>query len=104
MFQFLLEDHCVGANWGNWMYFSGVGSDPKNRHFRTISQALRYDPTGAYVSRWMDELKDVEDKEARFRPWDYLAGWRAPVVNPATQLTWDDSRKLTEKGYLCDNQ
>ncbi|GAX14744.1 hypothetical protein FisN_11Hh288 [Fistulifera solaris] len=104
LFQFLLEDHCVGANWGNWMYFSGVGSDPKNRHFRTISQALRYDPTGAYVTRWIDELKGADIKEARFRPWGYLAGWRTPVVNPATQLTWDDSRKLKEKGYLCDNK
>jgi len=30
-FQFCLQDHCVGANWGNWMYFGGVGSDPKVR-------------------------------------------------------------------------
>ena len=28
-FQFLLEDHCVAANYGNWAYFSGVGGDPK---------------------------------------------------------------------------
>lgn len=25
-FNFFLEDHCVGYNFGNWMYFSGVGS------------------------------------------------------------------------------
>lgn len=50
-FQFCLEDHCVGANWGNWQYFGGVGGDPKNRIFRTISQALRYDPTGSYVKK-----------------------------------------------------
>ncbi|EEC43956.1 predicted protein, partial [Phaeodactylum tricornutum CCAP 1055/1] len=42
--QFLLRDHCVAANWGNWLYFSGVGPDPKSRHFRSVSQALRYDP------------------------------------------------------------
>lgn len=28
-FQFLLVDHCVAANYGNWAYFSGVGGDPK---------------------------------------------------------------------------
>jgi deoxyribodipyrimidine photo-lyase len=50
-FQFLLSDHCVGANWGNWLYFSGKGSDPKTRHFRTVSQALKYDANGIYVMK-----------------------------------------------------
>lgn len=103
LFQFLLEDHCVGSNWSNWMYFSGVGSDPKSRHFRTISQALRYDPAGTYVSQWVDQLKNnvVVDMEAKFRPWDYIADWGIPVVDPATQLTWNDQQRFIEKGYLC---
>jgi deoxyribodipyrimidine photo-lyase len=71
-FQFLLEDHCVGANWGNWMYFSGVGGDPKQRHFRTISQALKYDPDGAYVAKWLPKLDGVFNVEARLRPWEYM--------------------------------
>ena len=28
-FQWLLGDHDVSANWGNWQYFSGVGADPE---------------------------------------------------------------------------
>jgi len=102
-FQFLLEDHCVGANWGNWMYFSGVGSDPKQRHFRTVSQALRYDPSGTYVVMWLPKLHGVSDVEARLRPWEYIAEWGAPIVDPNTQLTWSDLQSIQNHGRLCQN-
>ena len=60
-FQLCLEDHCPAANYGNWMYFAGVGGDPKDRHFRTVSQARRYDPDGRYVRKWIDRyrMRDV---------------------------------------------
>jgi len=101
-FQFCLEDHCVAANWGNWRYFSGVGSDPKQRHFRTISQALRYDRKGQYVRKWLPVLANVKPNEACFRPWDYLPRnvWKYPIVDPATQYTWKDQQILNEKGRL----
>jgi deoxyribodipyrimidine photo-lyase len=99
-FQFLLEDHCVGANWGNWLYFSGVGPDPKNRHFRTVSQAMRYDPDGTYVKKWLPKLNRVADKEALFRPWDFIADWNDPLVAPKTQLTWQDLQRLEQTGKL----
>jgi len=102
-FQFLLEDHCVGANWGNWLYFSGVGPDPKNRHFRTISQALRYDPDGTYVKKWLPLLSGVEEKEALFRPWDFITDWNDEVVvSPKTQLTWQDLQRFEQTGKLLD--
>lgn len=101
LFQFLLEDHCVGANWGNWLYFSGVGPDPKNRHFRTVSQALRYDPDGSYVKKWLPTLDGVDDPEALFRPFDFnVPGYESPVVNPSSQLTWQDSKRLEETNKL----
>ena len=67
-FQLSLEDFCVAANYGNWAYFGGVGSDPKNRHFRTVSQALKYDTDGKYVRKWIDRLHDVKNTEAVLRP------------------------------------
>jgi deoxyribodipyrimidine photo-lyase len=100
-FQFLLEDHSVGVNWGNWMYFSGVGGDPKHRHFRTISQALKYDPDGAYVAKWLPKLEGVSNVEARLRPWEYLDDWASPIVDPDTQLTWTDLQELRKNGRLC---
>uniref|UniRef100_A0A7S1URL2 Cryptochrome/DNA photolyase FAD-binding domain-containing protein n=1 Tax=Grammatophora oceanica TaxID=210454 RepID=A0A7S1URL2_9STRA len=117
-FQFLLEDFCVGANWGNWTYFSGVGSDPKQRHFRTVSQAKRYDVQGLYVSKWLPALVERENHsvdgntatplivEARLRPWDFLGDdtsgqiWPPPLVDPRSQYTWQDLNQLDEKGTL----
>jgi deoxyribodipyrimidine photo-lyase len=100
-FQFLLQDHCVGANYGNWLYFSGVGPDPKNRHFRTVSQSIRYDPKGTYVKKWFPALREVPSIEAIFRPWDFhISGFESPIVDPKTQFTWQDLQRLEEKGKL----
>ena len=107
-FQFCLEDHCVGANWGNWQYFGGVGGDPKNRIFRTISQALRYDLTGSYVKKWLpgDTFLVLRGKEGAelnediwFRPWAFIDDWNT-VVDPSTQYTWQDQQTLEETGCL----
>eukprot|EP00593_Proboscia_inermis_P014522 CAMPEP_0171325948 /NCGR_PEP_ID=MMETSP0816-20121228/117132_1 /TAXON_ID=420281 /ORGANISM="Proboscia inermis, Strain CCAP1064/1" /LENGTH=151 /DNA_ID=CAMNT_0011825261 /DNA_START=381 /DNA_END=836 /DNA_ORIENTATION=- len=128
-FQLCLVDHCVGANWGNWLYFSGVGPDPKHRHFRTVSQAVRYDPDGLYVTKWLPTLKrlaalvdtdgdSLEGKiaigdtsvgksirkldgrnEAYFRPWDYDPSWNV-IVDPTTQYTYQDKLRLDETGSL----
>lgn len=102
LFQFLLEDHCVAANWGNWMYFAGVGSDPKHRHFRTVSQALRYDPMGEYVTKWIPRLAGCSNLDAKFRPWDFFDDWGEPIVDPSTQLTWRDAQRLSDTGHLCE--
>lgn len=101
-FQLCLEDFCVAANFGNWAYFAGVGGDPKNRHFRTVSQAWRYDSNGRYVRKWIDRLQDVSenDMEAVLRPWDFLKGWCVPTVPPETQLTWQDRERLDETGRI----
>eukprot|EP00567_Pseudictyota_dubia_P000711 CAMPEP_0197463748 /NCGR_PEP_ID=MMETSP1175-20131217/62660_1 /TAXON_ID=1003142 /ORGANISM="Triceratium dubium, Strain CCMP147" /LENGTH=582 /DNA_ID=CAMNT_0042999589 /DNA_START=137 /DNA_END=1886 /DNA_ORIENTATION=- len=102
-FQFLLEDHCVGANFGNWLYFSGVGPDPKNRHFRTVSQMKRYDARAEYVRRWVPGLANVEDAEHALRPWDFgIPGFDSPIVDPRTQYTWQDMQLLESTGKLLD--
>jgi deoxyribodipyrimidine photo-lyase len=101
-YQLCLEDHCVAANFGNWAYFSGVGGDPKSRHFRTISQAWRYDSDGRYVRKWIGRLKDcdVKDVEIVLRPWAFLNDWHSPIVPPETQLTWQDREKLEATGRI----
>lgn len=52
-FEKNLLDYDVASNWGNWSYFSGVGSDPRDRAFNTLTQAKYYDPDGAYRKRWL---------------------------------------------------
>ena len=99
--QWLLADHEVSANWGNWAYFAGVGADPKQRHFRTVSQAAKYDRTGAYVRRWLPELAAAGSAEAALRPFAHgVEGWPTPLVDPASQLTWQDAQRLDETGRL----
>jgi deoxyribodipyrimidine photo-lyase len=49
----MLIDYDVHSNWGNWMYNSGVGNDPRDRKFNIKSQANRYDASGKYQQTWL---------------------------------------------------
>ena len=52
-FEAMLLDYDVHSNWGNWMYNSGVGNDPRNRTFNTQRQAERYDPNKNFQNLWL---------------------------------------------------
>jgi deoxyribodipyrimidine photo-lyase len=51
-FESLLIDYDVHSNYGNWMYISGVGNDPRDRKFNIRSQAERYDGNGSFQKLW----------------------------------------------------
>ncbi len=52
-FEHILIDYDVHSNYGNWMYNSGVGNDPRNRTFNIKSQADRYDSNHEYRNLWL---------------------------------------------------
>jgi len=52
-FESILIDYDVHSNYGNWMYVSGVGNDPRDRVFNVKSQAERYDPHGKFRKVWL---------------------------------------------------
>ncbi|QBA63490.1 DASH family cryptochrome [Muriicola soli] len=54
-FEALLLDYDVHSNWGNWMYNSGVGNDPRDRKFNIQRQAQMYDPTAKFQNRWLQQ-------------------------------------------------
>lgn len=54
-FESMLIDYDVHSNWGNWMYNSGVGNDPRDRKFNIKSQANRYDPDKEYQDLWLKD-------------------------------------------------
>ncbi|ASV31231.1 DASH family cryptochrome [Maribacter cobaltidurans] len=54
-FESMLIDYDVHSNWGNWMYNSGVGNDPRDRKFNTKLQAERYDANGKFQREWLQE-------------------------------------------------
>ena len=55
-FESMLIDYDVHSNWGNWMYNSGIGNDPRDRKFNIKSQAERYDGSGKFQRMWLQEI------------------------------------------------
>ena len=69
VFSQLLIDGDPANNAGNWQWVAGTGTDPRRmRSFNPVRQALRCDPEGTYVRRWVEELRDVPWPLV-FRPW-----------------------------------
>ena len=54
-FESKLIDYDEHSNYGNWMYVSGVGNDPRDRKFNIKFQADRYDPIGKYQNIWLQK-------------------------------------------------
>ena len=54
-FESLLVDYDVHSNYGNWMYVSGVGNDPRDRQFNVRLQAQRYDPQNKFQNLWLQK-------------------------------------------------
>jgi deoxyribodipyrimidine photo-lyase len=53
-FEAMLIDYDVHSNYGNWMYISGVGNDPRDRKFNIALQASNYDPDNKYQNLWLN--------------------------------------------------
>jgi deoxyribodipyrimidine photo-lyase len=51
-FEKMLVDYDAALNWGNWLYLSGVGTDPRSRKFDIKKQSGLYDPQSLYQKRW----------------------------------------------------
>ena len=61
-FMRYLVDGDEAQNNGNWQWISSVGVDPApyfRRMYNPMTQQMRHDPDGAYVRRWVPELRDV---------------------------------------------
>ena len=60
--HYLTEDEPALAA-GNWQWIAGVGADlaAYPRIYNPLKQARRFDPTAAYVRRWLPELASLPD-------------------------------------------
>jgi len=80
-----LVDGDVANNAGNWQWVAGTGANPRPRRgFNPVRQALRFDPDGAYVRRYVPELATIEGP-AVHEPWKLRAtpsGYPPPIVDP----------------------
>ena len=53
-FESMLIDFDVHSNYGNWMYNSGVGNDPRDRMLDIKRQSEMYDSKGKYQALWLN--------------------------------------------------
>ena len=92
-----LVDGDPGSNNGGWQWSASTGTDaaPWFRIFNPVVQARRFDPDGAYVRRFVPELRDTP-AELVHEP------WRAPLlrgVYPAPIVRHDERRQLALSRY-----
>jgi deoxyribodipyrimidine photo-lyase len=82
-----LVDGDFAANNGGWQWSASTGTDaaPYFRVFNPVAQARKCDPDGAYVRRWLPELREAEGNDV-FEPWRnaaLAARYPAPIVDHA---------------------
>ncbi len=83
-----LVDADVANNAANWQWVAGCGADaaPYFRIFNPTLQGEKFDPSGAYVRRWVPELAGLPDADIH-QPWRTArppATYPAPIVDHAT--------------------
>lgn len=85
----LFIDWRLGANWflntlldadlannsASWQWVAGSGADaaPYFRIFNPIIQSQKFDPTGAYIRRWLPELSEIPNTMIH-------APWQSPIA------------------------
>ena len=83
-----LVDGDPASNNGGWQWAASTGTDaqPYFRIFNPVAQGERWDPGGAYVRRWVPELRDVPNRFVH-APWlgDRPSDYPPPIVDHKKQ-------------------
>ena len=85
-----LVDGEIASNNGGWQWSAGTGADaaPYFRIQNPWSQTKRYDPEGAYIRRWVPELRNVSSASLLDPPPDgspIAAGYPSPMLDHSTE-------------------
>jgi deoxyribodipyrimidine photo-lyase len=97
-----LVDGDPASNDGGWQWCAGTGTDasPWFRIFNPVTQGERFDPEGAYVRRFVPELRRVPDRFVH-RPWEAPsppAGYPPPRVDHAERRALALARYRAARG------
>jgi deoxyribodipyrimidine photo-lyase len=101
-----LVDADPGSNPANWQWVAGSGADsaPYFRIFNPILQGEKFDPTGAYVRRWVPELASLPAAVIQ-QPWTATpielasAGIRLGETYPKPIVDHKKARERALKAY-----
>ena len=89
VFDRYLLDGDVANDAGSWQWTAGTGTDPRRqRTFNPVRQSERFDPDGAYITRYLPELA-----AAGLTPPALFAPWKEPLLAAAAGYP---SRPLVE--------
>ncbi|KAK7352781.1 hypothetical protein VNO80_18209 [Phaseolus coccineus] len=98
-FETCLLDYDPCSNYGNWTYGSGVGNDPReDRYFSISKQAQTYDPEGEYVAYWLPQLRKIQKEKRNFPGNMYI-----PQIVPLKFGTASGSNKDSSLGARRSN-
>ena len=115
VFESLLLDCDAAVNYSNWNYFAGVGNDPRNRDFKTVTQGETYDEAGALIATWLPALAALPP-HLRHRPWlrhdaaackgegDAITGECASAEAGAASTDQDAASELAHAGVTWEHQ
>jgi deoxyribodipyrimidine photo-lyase len=95
-----LVDGDIASNNHGWQWSAGSGTDaaPYFRIFNPQSQSEKFDPTGAYIRKYVDELADLEGKTIHVPGADGRATYAAPMVNHSAEREESLSRYKAVSG------
>ncbi|MDN4159888.1 cryptochrome/photolyase family protein [Nocardioides abyssi] len=85
-----LADGDLASNNHGWQWVAGSGTDPSPffRVFNPTGQGRKFDPDGAYVRRWVEELRDPDRVPDPHEPSSEVraaVGYSEPVVDHAEE-------------------
>jgi deoxyribodipyrimidine photo-lyase len=85
-----LVDGDLASNQHGWQWVAGCGTDaaPYFRVFNPTSQGKKFDPSGTYVRRWVEELREVETAyihEPSAQPGGCPDGYPPPLLDHAEE-------------------
>jgi deoxyribodipyrimidine photo-lyase len=98
-----LVDGDLASNNHGWQWVAGTGTDasPYYRVFNPVTQGKKFDPDGAYVRRWVPELRGLDARHVH-EPWTAPGGipegYPAPIVDHAheRQVALDRYQRLRD--------
>jgi deoxyribodipyrimidine photo-lyase len=95
-----LVDGDIASNNHGWQWSAGSGTDaaPYFRIFNPQSQSEKFDPTGAYIRKYVGELADLEGKTIHVPGADGRATYGAPMVNHSAEREESLSRYKAVSG------